>query len=580
MALDGVFLSCLRQEIEQAALLSRVDKVYQPSRDEIIINLHQKGFSAKLLMSIAGSGPRVCFTTENYENPAVPPMFCMLMRKHFIGAKLTAVKQYGFERVLDLQFDTFDELGDPVQMHLIIEIMGRQSNIIMCKGERIIDALRRVDAATATRLILPGGRYELPPAQGKSAPDSPCAAEKILSVGGQLVSAVTATLDGVSPCVAREIAFAAAGDTSVRCDAVDGQRLADALKLIRDGMASPAPYLITVGGRPTEFCYIPLRQYGASAEITRCDSFSNLLERFYATRRQDDFMRRRTQDTQKLVRNITERIVRKMEKQRAELNDCANREQLRVYGELIKANLGMIKSGASLCEVPNYYDPEYKTVRIPLNPSLSPSQNAQRYFKEYKKSYTAEQKLTEMLEAERAELDYLDSVQEELSRADSERALVEIRDELASGGYIRQHGDNRRRQQKSLPPLRFLSDDGFNIYVGRNNRQNDELTLRTAEKSDIWLHTKGIHGSHTVIAARRGEVPERTLMQAAMLAAYHSKGRQSGGVPVDYCPIRQVHKPGGAKPGMVIYDNYSTIYVTPDAAEVERLADLSRDISE
>lgn len=571
MALDGIFMSCLKREIEQNALSSRIDKVYQPSRDEIVLNLHAKGYSARLLLSISGSGPRINFTTENYENPAVPPMFCMLMRKFFIGAKLSAVRQYGYERVLDMQFDAFDEMGDAVDLHIIIEIMGRQSNIIMCRGDRIIDALRRTDAATAGRMLLPGGHYELPPSQGKVALDSvgaADAAERILGVGGSLASAITAVIDGVSPAVARELCHRALGDTAARCEDISPERLACAVGWLQD--VSPRPYLAVDGGKPIEFSYIPLRQYGAAA-VTECDSFSDLLERFYAERRREGYMRARTQDLQKLVKNVTLRISRKMEKQRGELNRCADREQLRIYGELLKANLGLVQAGAPFCEVPNYYDPEYKTVRIPLVESLSPSQNAQRYFKEYKKTYTAEQKLTEMLAAEADELEYLDSVLDELSRADSEQALAEIRAELAAGGYVRERTAHKQRSSKALPPLHFRSDDGFDIYVGRNNRQNDLLTLHTAEKSDVWLHTKGIHGSHVIIAAERREVPDSTILQAAVLAACHSKGADSSGVPVDYCPVKNVRKPSGAKPGMVIYDTYRTVYVTPDGDTVRRL---------
>lgn len=570
MALDGIFMACLKREIEQNALSSRIDKVYQPSRDEVVLHLHAKGYSARLLLSISGSGPRVHFTTESYENPATPPMFCMLMRKFFVGAKLSAVRQYGYERVLDLQFDAFDEMGDAVDLHIIIEIMGRQSNIIMCRGDRIIDALRRVDAATAGRMLLPGGHYELPPSQGKVVPDDLSAAsvaERILQFGGPLVSAITATLDGVSPAVARELCHRAAGDTDVRCEQVEVEQLADAIGWLQG--VPPRPFLVTQGGKPIEFSYVPLEQYGG--EIAECNSFSDLLQQFYAERRREGYMRARTQDLQKLIKNTVERISRKMEKQRGELAQCADREQLRIYGELLKANLGLVQAGAAFCEVPNYYDPEYRSVRIPLSEALSPSQNAQRYFKEYKKTYTAEQKLTELLAAEADELDYLGSVLDEISRADSEQALAEIRAELAAGGYIRERTAGKQRASKALPPLHFKSDDGFDIYVGRNNRQNDLLTLHTAEKSDIWLHTKGIHGSHVIIAADRREVPDSTVLQAAVLAAYHSKGADSSGVPVDYCPVKNVRKPSGAKPGMVIYDTYQTVYVTPDSQMVQRL---------
>ncbi len=573
MPLDGGFLYNLRREVDALAAETRVDKISQPSRDEIVISLHKKGFSGKLLFTL--TDPRFHFTDMSYENPAQPPMFCMLMRKYFVGAKYIGSHQDGLERVVRFDFDTYNELGDSITVSVVVEIMGRGSNLILLEGNRIIDALRRSSVETGKRMILPGAVYEPPETQNKISPideksDRLC--EMIGKSGAKAADRVLNLLDGVSPLVARELVFKAA--ENVDADILDDtayMRLMGAVDTLKSHIENGVPTVIyRNGNKPFDFSYMPVSQYGSLAECRTEPSFSTLLDRFYGERRKEEDLRRRTNDLMKLLTNSVERISRKINKQRAELKACADREQLRICGELIKANIGTIERGATYCEVMNYYDPDCGTIRIKLDEKLSPAANAQKYFKDYKKAYTAEEKLTALISDGENEIAYLESVFDALSRAECESEIAEIRAELADGGYIRRPPQSKKQQKvRSLPPLHYVSSDGFDIYVGRNNRQNDILTLKTAARSDIWLHTKGVHGAHIIIDARGGDVPDKTVMEAAQIAAYHSKGRQSSSVPVDYVRVSKVKKPAGARPGMVVYDGYNTVYVTPDENEVK-----------
>lgn len=569
MAFDGIFLSHILRELD-AAVGSRVEKIYLPSRDEIVLALSSRTFSGRLLISVSGVGPRLHLTDESYENPPTPPMFCMLMRKHFLSARLERVRQNGLDRTAFLEFSSYNELGDPVELTIAVELLGRQSNVVLLCNGRILDALRRSDAQSAGRLLLPGAPYEAPEMQKKLDPRGVTAAELSAAVcaamaGGtpDRAKAICACIEGVSPTVARALDAMA-----------DESGLEPALSDWRTALGKGTPTLVTdAEGTPVDFTYFAGRTPGLSYHT--CEGYSALCDRFYRQRRREETIRRRTHDLSRLTATLIERTARKIEKQRGELARCADREQLRIFGELLKANLYQVERGALFVDVVNYYDPDGNTVRIPLKPYLSPSQNAQRYFNDYRKANTAREQLTHWIGEGTAELAYLESVADELTRADSDRALAEIRAELAAAGYLRQDKNVRRKPPKALPPLRFVTDDGFSVLVGRNNQQNDLLTLRTADKRDLWFHTKSVHGTHAILITEGKEVPPSSLMQAAMLAAYHSKARQSSGVAVDYCPVRQVKKPAGARPGMVIYDGYATLYVTPDEETVERLAALA-----
>ena len=563
MPFDGAFLSHVARELTPA-VGARVEKIYQPSRDEIVLTLSSKGFSGRLLISVSGIGPRVHLTGQSYENPASPPMFCMLMRKHFLSARLEAVRQHGLDRTLFLDFSSYNELGDPVALTLAAELLGRQANLVLLADGRVLDALRRSAPEAAGRLILPGARYEAPPLQDKLDPRAASAADLAAAVGRAMAEgradrakAICSVVEGVSPPVARRLDEGAARFG-----------LQEALSRWQTALQEGRPVLLLDGeGNPADYTY-----FAWEGEPTRpAPSFSALCDDFYAGRRQDEDIRRRTRDLSRLIATRIERTARKIEKQRGELAACEDRERLREWGELLKANLYLVDNGAPFVDVVNYYDPAGGIIRIPLKPELSPSRNAQRYFTEYRKANTAHQLLTERIEEGARELAYLESVADELTRADSERAVAEIREELIQTGVLRPDRAARRKPQKPREPLRFLTDDGLTVLVGRNNRQNDELTLRTAAKSDLWFHTKSVHGSHAILLTGGKPAPATSLVQAAMLAAYHSRARQSSGVDVDYCPVKQVKKPSGARPGMVIYENYETITVTPDAEVVARL---------
>ena len=585
MALDGAFLHHIRRELEENALEARVEKIYQPNKEEMVLLLRTRTDHFKLLISARANSARIHFTRFVPENPPQPPMLCMLMRKRLQGARLAAVEQPGLERVLRLCFDAVNELGDRITLSLYAEIMGRYSNIVFVdeKG-KIIDALKRVDAdMSSERLVLPGLSYQLPPPQDKlcALEASPAeAGDRIRACpeGTALDKAILNSLQGFSPIAARELAYLTGHGAELKVGQMSEEhwlRLAFFLDrtftTIRQ--ASGTPHMaVKPDGKPLDFTYLPIEQYGLAAIVRRQDSFSELLDAFYDERDRQDRMRVRSQDLFRLLTNTSERLTNKINKQRAELEQCARREELRLYGELISANLYRLEKGQASAEVENFYEEGMPQVSVPMDPLLTPTQNAQKYFKEYRKARTAEEKLTEQIAHAEEELAYLDSVFEELSRAETERDLSEIRQELMEQGYVRAPR-GRQKPAAAAAPLKFRSSDGFPILVGRNNRQNDRLTMKQASNNDVWFHTKNIPGSHTILVTEGRAPTETALREAALLAAWHSRGRESSQVPVDYTQVRNVSKPNGAKPGMVIYVSYNTVYVTPEKDLAERLAE-------
>lgn len=579
MALDGMFLHHVRKELEDTLLGFRVEKIYQPGKEEIVLSMRGQGGAHKLLMSAKASSPRVHLTDYAPENPQTPPMLCMLLRKRLTGAKLRAVRQPQLERMLAFDFDATDELGDRVQLTLTIEIMGKYSNVILSDGEGlIIDALKRVDMTMSSqRLVLPGIPYEMPPAQ-----DKPCLLgtpvqdilhrlahmEKDMALNKALLQ----NIQGVSPIVCRELEHLTGRGAELTVMAMTPehkQRLSFFLDRLSGTVSatSGAPYMVSeLKGKPLDFSFMDIVQYGTAALVKRYDSFSALLDSFYFERDRADRMKNKAQDLLKLLSNASDRLARKINTQQAELSACADREPLRINGDLIQANLYRIEKGAPFADLENFYEENSPLIRIKLNPALSATQNAQKYYKAYSKAKTAEQVLAVQLEKAQEELQYIDTVFDALSRAETERELTEIRDELTEQGYIKK-ARGRQKTSAALPPLTFTSGEGFSILVGRNNRQNDKLTLKTANNNDIWFHTKNIPGSHTIIVTDGKTPGEQTILEAAQLAAYHSRAKDSAQVPVDYTQVRYVSKPQGAKPGMVIYKNNKTLYVTPCVPE-------------
>lgn len=584
MAFDGGFLSAVRCEMQPRLLGCRVDKIYQPTREELVLLLRSKDFQGRLLLSAGSKGARAQLTGDSPENPAVPPMFCMLMRKRLVGARLTGMEQPGLERILKLNFEGRNELGDVVSLSLVVEMMGRRSNIILCDEDmRVIDAVRRTDAADAVRVLMPGVRYRFPPSQDKVDPIlgsmEPLWERLQRNPQLELSKAMLEHLQGASPLVCRELAYAACRGKALRVEELeeaDWQRLR--VQLTRwvealQGRGTSPTMVLDPAGRPMDFCFIPIHQYGMAAMTREYPDCCSLLDAFFSERERADRIRSRSQNLLKHITTLSGRIARRVSAQQAEWKASQNREHLREYGELIKANLHQIERGADFCEVVNYYSPECETVRIPLDTALSPSQNAQKYFKEYRKAHTAQQRLAELVKKGTEELSYIDSVFDALSRAESDRELAEIREELEQGGYLKAQNGKKTRPAAKLPPYRFVSDDGFAILVGRNNRQNEQLSLRTAQSSDVWLHVKDGPGAHVIVCCEGKQPPDTTLEQAAVLAATYSKSAQSPQVAVDYCLARKVKKPQGTPPGMVIYDGYKTAFVRPDPELAKRLRD-------
>ena len=583
MPIDAVFLESLRYELQEQLLACRVDKVQQPERDTILLSMRGPNGGGKLLLTASPNHPRIQLTSVSFENPAQPPMFCMLLRKHLTGGRLVSISQPPLERLVELTFDCIDEMGTPCQKKLILEIMGRNSNLILTGADgRILDCLRRVDfEMSEQRQVLPGLYYHLPPTQGKRSPWDASVEELRALLCAQKTqkmadSFLLETFGGLSPLLCRELAYAVFGQVDLDLSQLtDAQRedaagkLFAALDHLHTGKRTPV--ILVRDERPWDFTCILIRQYEDLITQEPQPSFSALLDTFYAKRDSLERMRQKTQALRKTLTNLHNRTARKLANQQKELEATFDREHLRRLGDIVTANLHVISRGQARLTAVDFYDPEMKEIDIPLNPAISPQQNAAKFYKDYQKAKTAEKVLTEQIAKGEAELSYLASVLDELSRVESERDMQDIRQELTEGGYLRETGQKKKMKLPASKPMVFRSSDGFEILVGRNNRQNDLLTCKLAQKQDIWLHTQKIHGSHVIIACAPETPPDRTVTEAMQLAVYFSQAREGQNVPVDYTRVKNVKKPAGAKPGMVIYDHYSTAVVTPDAALAEKL---------
>ncbi len=554
MAFDGGFLNTVTREL-QTAIDAHVDKIYQPARDVLVLTLRKKGFVKKLVLSAASGTARVHFTEKKQENPDTPPMFCMLARKIFSAARLIKVEQKGLERVIEFTFDTTNEMGDRIRPKMVCELIGNSSNIILVdENGKIYDAVHRSDI-DADRLIVSGATYQYPDSQNKINilnADLDAVADEIVNCKDEdLSKSFLQTLEGVSPLVCRELA----GEKNT----------INALQKLRDSILSGEfVMLIKPDNTPADFCYMPITQYGNLYTTKQFDSPSELLDAFYYERENAARIHKASSDITKLLSNLISRANRRMAVRQKELTDNRDREDLRISGELIKANLYTIKQGSTVARVQNYYDENLSTIEIPLDPSLSPQQNAAKYFKDYKKSCAAVQSLGSLIENDRQEIEYLESVSESLSRSKTLADIAEIREELSLGGYIKQTAKKQLRKKPQSQFTEYQSVEGYKIIVGKNNMQNDYITCTLAGKGDMWFHTKNIHGSHVVVFCGGAELSDETILFAASLAAKNSKAASSSNVPVDYTPIKYVKKPNGAKAGMVIYNTNKTIFVTPE----------------
>ena len=579
MALDGITLGLIKNELKTYILGSKIEKIHQPSRNELVFILRTRNGGYRLYLSCDGQSPRVHLTRYNLENPKVPPMICMLLRKRLCGATITDIKQIKNDRIVIFEFDGTTEIGDRTKYYVICEIMGQRSNVILCDEDyKIIDAVKRVDEVkSSVREILPGLKYELPPLQEKCDiinDEAEAITQSILSYPEKMLSkAVLESVEGFSPIVGREIAYRTVfGDKQVGLlSDIEKERLEIEINIIKTEINENKFYMLLSPDKvPFDFSFANVRQYGNSLIKKEYDSISELLDDFYFEKDKINRTKRKASDLFKILNSAIERTSRKINNRRLELEKSENREEIRVFAELITANQYRLTEKASVYKLENYYD-NNNMIEIPANPALSPLQNAQKYYKDYKKAVNAEKLLHNLIEEGEQELIYLDTVLDNLSRAETEREIAEIRDELEQGGYVKSKKGNKNKKEKPLPPMEFISSDGFRILVGRNNMQNDILTLKTAMNYDMWLHVQKHAGSHTVIIADRREITETAIYEAACIAAYHSKAKNSSSVPVDYTLIKNVKKPTGAKPGKVIYNTYNTIYVTPSKEIVDKL---------
>ena len=568
MAFDAFFLSAVLAEVREKCVGARIDKIHQPSRDTLILQMHSRDHRTKLLFAANPTAPRLHLTTASPENPAEPPMFCMLLRKHLMGAKLSDVSQPPMERCAAFTFDCTDEMGFPVQKKLVAELMGRTCNLYLLSPEgRILDCLRRIGLdESAKRAALPGLNYQEPEAVTKanlleavdfreflSAPGADVLSDRLMDVFG-----------GLSPLVCREAALFAAGDTDARMDALDMDSTAEKLALFfAEHLHHPKPcYYALPDGTPKQFAFCPIRQYG---DYKEAESFGQLLDMYYTVRDRKDSMRQKSQAVRKTVQNLCTRLTKKLAIQEKELEATYDRERLRQLGDIVTANIHKIIKGQTIVQCEDFYDEEMKVIDIPISPILSPQQNAAKFYKDYTRMKNAEKELTRQIELGETELYYLKSVLEELNRAQTDAELEEIKRELQEGGYIRAEAGRKKVKQAKLQPMRFESTDGYPIYVGRNNRQNEELTFKLARKDDIWCHASKVHGSHVIISCGGTTPPDDTITQAAQLAAYYSETTGGQNIPVDVTSVKQVKKIPNGKPGMVIYHTYKTVIANPYA---------------
>lgn len=570
MSLDAICLRAVVEELRRELIGARIDKVQQPTRDQIVLTV--RGHD-RVLLSVNPNQPRIQFTKQLRDNPAQPPMFCMLLRKHLVGARIESIEQPDLERVVTLSLRVTDELGETGKRSLVLEAMGRRANLILLDAEgRILDCMRRVAfESNSDRALLPGLFYHLPTPLSKlsllAEPDwasEPIDGEPEDMVDQWLIDRYV----GVSPLVARELVHRAAGRTDARFGELseaqkealicEVKSLAECLKT-----GNYQPTILLRGGCPTDFTYLPITQYGAETAVESRETFSAMLDEFYDLRERQELSARRGKELTHAATVARDRMARKVETLKREYAATQDRDQLRLYGDLITGNLYRMEHGARSFTTENYYEESQPSITIPLDPLLTPQQNAAKYYKRYNKAKNAEIHLREQIAKAENERVYLDSVLQEIAQSETEQEFQEIRHELQETGYLRR-GKEKKELKRSFAPREYRTSAGLRVLVGRNNAQNDQLTFKKADKRDIWFHAQKIHGSHVILCTNGAEADEQSLTEAAELAAYYSQARESGNVPVDYTPVKFVKKPAGARPGFVIYETYRTVYVTPE----------------
>jgi len=583
MPLDAICLSAVKTELSKKIIGARIDKISQPEKDLLIVSLRGRSETWRLLISCSSSDMRVHFTEHRYQNPTSPPMFCMLLRKHLIGAGIISINQPPAERVLEFLFRAPDALGTVTEKRLIIELIGNSSNIILVDNEEIIiDCLRRIGGdISKKRAVLPGLKYHYPsPQEGKIVPMAvtPAVWRKLYDECRQDTAEkwLGTAFSAFSPLICREIAYRAYGDCDIRVTDINdnGAALQREFLLLMDFVNKELfqPWSIENADNVSrDFSYTCINQYENSLKLIKNDSFSSMLDKHYTKNSQLARMRQLSSATVKTVKTARDRIIRKTIAQRSELLESSKRETLRENGDIITANIHLMKVGQKILIAEDFFSDGLMR-EISLDPRLTPSRNAAKFYKAYNKAKNAEIFLTVQLDNAEREILYLESVLEAIALAESEKDIEEVRRELVQTGYIKDKSPRGTKNKPSaITPMRFMSSTAIPIFAGRNNLQNDILTMKTAFKSDFWLHAQKIHGSHVIISCRTGEPDEKTLYEAAVIAAFYSSARNDGKVPVDFTLVKNVKKPPGGRPGMVTYTGYKTIIAAPDEGLVNSL---------
>ena len=585
MALDGLVIHSIVDELHKKLLGGKIDKVYQPENDEVVLHIRNNKENFKLVLSCSASNPRVYLASDyKKENPINAPMFCMLFRKYIQGGNIVNVSQVDFERIIKISVESFDELKEKTTKDIIIEIMGRHSNIILThsSNNKIIDSAKRIPPSVSrVRQILPGQTYVLPPKQDKLNPINEISlntfVDTLSSFDGPIFKAIYSKFLGISSVIAKEICFRANIDENLLVSEISSDDISkiykefhNLFKHIKDNIYNPCMVIDTSIDKVLDFSCINLSLF-SNLSIINDDSISKILENYYATKDIKDRIHQRSSDLRKSISIKLDRLYNKLNKQEKELIESENADIYKIKGELITSYIYMIEKGMESVEVANFYDPEYKNIKISLNTNFTPSENAQKYFKKYNKLKTAKKEITSQMEITKEEIDYLENIMLSIENCENLAELMDIREELGKVGYLRSKNNSKKETKLTTKPHEFVSSNGFKILVGKNNKQNDHLTLKVASNEDIWMHTKNIPGSHVIIKTEGKEVPDETIFEGAMLAAFFSKSKMSSQVPVDYTKKKNVKKPNGAKPGMVIYDTNNTVYVTPTEELVVKL---------
>ncbi|WP_099158034.1 Rqc2 family fibronectin-binding protein [Virgibacillus ndiopensis] len=565
MPFDGIVTRAVTEELNAKIIPGKIAKIYQPTQTELVFTIRSQGKNHTLLLSIHPTYARLHLTDDDYKNPTEPPMFCMLLRKHLSGAIIESIDQYGMERIVTFTIKTRNEIGDIAFKSLVVELMGKHSNVMLLDQEKghIIDSLKHVSMAqNRYRTILPGVEYILPPGQEKLnllKIDGETFIKKLDFNTGKIENQIVQTLVGISPLVAKEIVYRA----NLGSAQTFMEKFTELQQLIKNHTYTPTIYR----GKKEDFHVLPISSFEGEQEFLL--STNDMLEQFYSGKAERDRVKQQAKDLYRFIKNEKDKNERKMKKHLKTIKKAEGAEKYQRLGELLTANMHLVKHGDAAVNVIDYYDPEQSEITIELNPNKTPSENAQGFFKTYQKLKTSKRMVEKEIEKTNEEIDYLDQLLQQIDVA-SVDDIEEIREELREEGYLKKQTIQKKKSKPNKPiPEQYTATDGTLILVGKNNKQNEYLTTKLGHRDDIWMHTKDIPGSHVVI---RNRVPsEETLLEAAELAAFFSKSQQSSSVPVDYTTIRHVKKPNGAKPGYVIYDNQKTLFVTPSKATVDKL---------